>query len=142
MLIGEVRAMNDREKLVELLNKAIRYAINNCKNKDPRAILDTPDVADYLLANGVTVQEWIPVTERLPKNDYDKHWKERQYYLVCLQNGTMRVAHYGYKEYGWWVDSHHCVLEAKRYTGVTHWMPPPEPPKKEVKEHVLRGESE
>jgi hypothetical protein len=73
MLIGEVRAMNDREKLVELLNKAIRYAINNCKNKDPRAILDTPDVADYLLANGVTFErskaQWV-----LNKKWYSGKW--------------------------------------------------------------------
>ena len=50
--------MTDREKLIELIR-------------------GTPDVkvwpdaggkiADHLIANGVTVQKWIPVTERLPK---------------------------------------------------------------------------
>ena len=28
-------------------------------------------IADNLIANGVTVQKWIPVTERLPKNEVD-----------------------------------------------------------------------
>lgn len=27
--------------------------------------------ADYMIANGVTVQKWIPVTERLPENEKD-----------------------------------------------------------------------
>ena len=25
-------------------------------------------IADHLIANGVTIQKWIPVTERLPKS--------------------------------------------------------------------------
>lgn len=69
--------------------------------------------------------KWIPVSERLPKNDYEKHWKERQYYLVHLQYGQLRVARYGYKKYDWWVDSHDCVLSDEHYTGVTHWLPLP-----------------
>ena len=72
--------------------------------------------------------EWISVDERLPENDYGKHWKERQYYLVMTEpSGLMRVAHYGYKEYGWWIDSHNTVID--RFDKVTHWMPLPEPPK-------------
>lgn len=104
--------MNEREKLVELLNKSIRYAINNCKNKDPRAILDTPDVADYLLANGVTVQRWIPVTERLP--DIDEKC------LLCMEN---RITKYR------WVTIGYFHTNYDEY--VTHWIPLPEPPKGE-----------
>ena len=49
--------MNVREKLIEILRKPIF----------PRELADPIEaVADYLLDNGVTVQEWIPVTERLP----------------------------------------------------------------------------
>jgi hypothetical protein len=74
--------------------------------------------------------EWISVDERLPENDYGKHWKERQYYLVMTEpTGLMRVARYGYKEYGWWVDGHSCVLDERNYKRVTHWMPLPEAPK-------------
>lgn len=76
---------------------------------------------------------WIPVTERLPENDYGKHWKERNRYLVRFEpSGLMCVAHYGYKEYDWWIDGHDCVLSATNFKEVTHWMPLPEPPKEDV----------
>ena len=47
------------------------------------------DVADYLISNGVTVQEWIPVTERLPERDKEvllivHGWEDRLYYTGCL----------------------------------------------------------
>lgn len=77
--------------------------------------------------------EWIDVNEWLPENDYGKHWKDRQHYLVLLKpSGLMRVAKFGYKEHNWWIDSHDSVLDSKFYTEVTHWMPLPEPPKGEV----------
>ena len=47
--------MNVREKLVELLAPT-------SLNFEEAAYL-----ADYLVKNGVTVQEWIPVTDRLPE---------------------------------------------------------------------------
>ena len=83
----------------------------------------------------MTVQEWISVKDRLPENDYGKHWKERKHYLVRLEpSGLMCVAHYGYKEYGWWIDGHDCVLSATNFKEVTHWMELnnlPQPPKGE-----------
>lgn len=76
--------------------------------------------------NGV---EWISVTERLPENDYGKHWKERKHYLVMTEpSGLMRVARFGYKEHLWWVDSHDTVMTSVNYAKVTHWMPLPQPP--------------
>ena len=49
--------MDVREKLIEILRKPIF----------PNELVDpTEAVSDYLLDNGVTVQEWIPVTERFP----------------------------------------------------------------------------
>ena len=49
--------MDVREKLVELIESA-RYWGGNTSE----------EIADNLLENGVTVQEWIPVNERLPEN--------------------------------------------------------------------------
>ena len=50
--------MDVREKLIEILRKPIF----------PHELVDpTEAVADYLLDSGVTVQEWISVTERLPE---------------------------------------------------------------------------
>ena len=130
--------MTDKEKLVEMLR------VHPCYNVDCEKCDEFQDdcwlwkLADKLLANGVRLEEkqatsdkaseWIPVSERLPENDYGKHWKERKYYLVCLKNGQMLVARYGYKEYGWWIDSHDCVIERNLAMSVTHWMPLPQPP--------------
>ena len=48
--------MDVREKLVELLDIIIQPGQKTLG-----------DIADHLIANGVTVQEWISVTERLPE---------------------------------------------------------------------------
>ena len=83
-------------------------------------------VAEHLYNAGYRKQEWISVDDRLPENDYGKHWKERQHYLVMTEpSGLMRVARFGNKEFPWWIDSHDTVVTTK----VTHWMPLPEPPK-------------
>ena len=129
--------MDVREKLVELLqdenNPVCRWFPNNM------AIMQ---LVDYLISNGVTVQEWIPVDDRLP--EYPGH------YLVCTSinywhggcmdinenhkyhpNGTpvgydgttMSVIDCYYDVTGHWnrvCDSH-----------VTHWMPIPKPPEGE-----------
>ena len=50
--------MDVREKLVELLKTL----------PTRNGYTDLEDIADHLIANGVTVQEWISVTERLPEN--------------------------------------------------------------------------
>ena len=115
-----------REKLIALLETVVSPKEVLC---DGEVLVSTSRVADHLIANGVTVQEWISVKDGMPENDYGKHWKERRHYLVRLQNGMMVVARYGYKDYGWWIDSHDCVLDKERYREVTHWMPLPQPPK-------------
>ena len=53
--------MTDREKLIEVLNNSFE------KQYEKRCLLTAPHTADDLIANGVTVQKWIPVTERLPE---------------------------------------------------------------------------
>ena len=49
--------MDVREKLVELIESA-RYCGSNTSE----------EIAENLIAHGVTVQEWIPVDDRLPEN--------------------------------------------------------------------------
>lgn len=100
-----------REKLIELQK-------TNCHGEKP-CVLDCFEcMADHLIANGVTIQRWIPVTERLPDNlqtvlcytNFDEvrmwQWNERWKSWIGL------VADYG-KDV------------------VTHWMPLPEAPKEE-----------
>ena len=58
--------MDVREKLVELIKEGIRKGLR--ARGDDRLDYSFEDVADHLIANGVTVQEWVPVDERLPQN--------------------------------------------------------------------------
>ena len=104
--------MDVRGKLIEILRKPIF----------PHELVDpTEAVADYLLDNGVTVQEWIPVEERLPENDVMVIG-----YTPC--DGFMFVGYYHEeKKYDWrqWY-----IVTAMRSTKVmkkkvTHWMPLP-----------------
>lgn len=55
--------MTDREKLLGLIISA--------KRDDPETGSFTEWLTDYLLESGVTMQRWIPVTERLPENEVD-----------------------------------------------------------------------
>ena len=53
-----------REKLIELLETVVSPKEVLC---DGEVLVSTARVADHLIANGVTIQKWIPVTERLPE---------------------------------------------------------------------------
>ena len=69
--------------------------------------------ADHLIANGVTVQEWISVDDRLPEP------KEE---AICIDaDGDMIIG--TYTECGWMFP---CYCKRP-----THWMPLPQPPKGE-----------
>ena len=113
--------MDVREKLVELLKSVLPNFRNNMAYWGEKPIYE---FADCLLANGVTVQEWISVNDRLPepKHEFDA----RNWYLVALSNGVVKELAYEFHNhsvfgYGW------------RETAypVTHWMPLPEMPKGE-----------
>ena len=103
--------MDVKEKLVEILRKPIF----------PHELVDpTEAVADYLLDNGVTVQEWISVDDRLPEEkvncivhykhaycDNDDYWAIG----ICFYDGEKFQMGLSYK--------------------VTHWQYLPQPPKGE-----------
>lgn len=91
--------------------------VHNSKGQD--FVTYNVDLAAHLIANGVTIPKWIPVTERLP---------EEPLQTVLVTNGTeVCVGTYSvvYDEFAVM-----CGRKHKRF-GVTHWMPLPEPPKKE-----------
>ena len=55
------------EKLVDLINQKQVWGIDqNQPRKRDILLLENEELADHLVANGVTVQEWISVKERLP----------------------------------------------------------------------------
>lgn len=119
----EEKAIEEMAKVIERTEQIARDA--HCGLPSPRMY------AKDLYWRGYRKQsEWISVDERLPENDYGKHWKERQHYLVMTEpSGLMRVARFGSKEFPWWVDSHDTVMTSANYAKVTHWMPLPEAPK-------------
>lgn len=116
----------------DILRAVQKYGINVDKEELLRALQYDRNQYEKGYDDGkADALKWISVKDRLPENDYGKHWKERPHYLVCLANGLMMVATFGFKEHEWWIDSHSCVLSKEHYREVTHWMPLPEPPKGE-----------
>ena len=118
--------MDVREKLVELLGADIcKY--NYCEdcecfeNEEECFATINYSMADHLISHGVTVQEWISVKDRVPKNS--------GHYLVMHRNkhtGSTSIAIETYikcKIGEWW--SNDYVYD------VTHWMPLPKPLKGE-----------
>ena len=106
--------MDVREKLVEIVKKAA-YSSLPSNTEDFHLNMFVMN----LLAHGVTVQEWIPVTERLPENIANRAL------VVCERSNGVFYAHY---EKPFWIN-----LETDKpfISTVTHWMPLPEPPKGE-----------
>lgn len=103
--------MTIREKLIEIL----KVPIFPHEQADPAEV-----VADYLLDNGVTIQKWIPVTERLPKPGEFVlfHYAKNNRNPTMHAKNTMAVGRYEYKMF--LVDG--CSVK------VTHWMPLPKGP--------------
>ena len=99
--------MDVREKLVELIIDA--------KRTDPETGSFTEYLADHLIANGVTVQEWVSVDDRLPDDD--------EVVIICTDKNFV----YAGELIGdtWFLDNDSWTAT------VTHWMPMPNPPKGE-----------
>ena len=114
--------MDVREKLVDLIIDA--------KRTDPETGSFAEYLADHLIGNGVTVQEWISVKDRLPDN------KEHDWVLaqVVEDNGFMhipRVMEYRQAKNDWFEETYGWLSEHNGVFTVTHWMPLPEPPEGE-----------
>ena len=97
--------MDVREKLIDLLTG---HSIDTQQ--------DVEYVADHLISNGVTVQEWISVKDRLPEEKVDCIVHYRHAYCddddywaigICFYDGEKFQINPAYK--------------------VTHWMPMPNP---------------
>ena len=95
--------MDVREKLVELLE----VDLSGSDGYEPELI------ADYMISNGVTVQEWKPISE--PP-------KEKGTYLVCTDIGGVLLGH-------WYGTAWNAGGGAKKH--LAYWMEKPQPPKGE-----------
>ena len=107
---------NTREKLIDLLEEiACRTDDERCQKCEEQDCVRCAyeNVADHLIANGVTVQKWIPVTERLPE----------PLTIVFIWDSTNKRVTDAY------MTRHKEWIGISMSHEVTHWMPLPEPPK-------------
>ena len=128
--------MDVREKLVEIMeglgcNDEYCKDCEFCSDIDGCVHRQKEIIADRLIANGVTVQEWVSVKGRLPETD--------GIYIVCdcRLNGNPWIHTAGFRK----ASSSWCELHGMYYDDVygryseqdkfTHWMPMPNPPKGE-----------
>ena len=114
--------MDVREKLVELLNSIIDGGFKwHSHLYESGEQLNNDEIASHLIDHGVTVQEWIPVTERLPEVD-------QPVMIFAFGKSVGEGVYRGHNGF------HHVW---KMYTSsgtywddeVTHWQPLPQPPK-------------
>ena len=109
--------MDVREKLVELIFDSLcRHVDKSCKLAE--------NIADDLIANGVTVQEWISVKDRLPEDSNDGFAD-----AVLVTDGF--VQHMAYFVGGEWRFAESGEIKEPMWDRITHWMPLPQPPKGE-----------
>ena len=111
--------MDVREKLIELLDDMQRsgtcYFGGAVENKK---------IADHLISNGVIVQKWISVKDRLPEYSNDGFAD-----AVLVTDGF--VQHMAYFVGGEWRFAESGEIKEPMWYRITHWMPLPNPPKGE-----------
>ena len=101
--------MDVREKLVELQLQA-----DITDNISENGTQHREFIADLMIANGVTVQEWISVKDRLPT-----------IYDADADGCVLAIHKAGNKRY------YHWRSVANNPFDFTHWMKTPQPPKGE-----------
>ena len=105
--------MDVKEKLVGLIFESLcRHIHKSCKLAE--------NIADDLISNGVTVQEWISVKDRLPEKDQKVVFYNYSYDAVYAG----RFNYIGVRGTIWF------RVGKTSYSG-NYWMPLPEPPKED-----------
>ena len=104
--------MDVREKLVELI------CCTPCVGYSSRTSVE--HIADWLIANGVTVQEWVSVDDRLPEEKVKCIVRYKHAYCDNDDYWAIGISFYDGKEF-------QIGLSYK----VTHWQYLPKPPKGE-----------
>lgn len=124
-----------RETLVELICEAHSKATDAEVFADATYAQQLEMEADHLIANGVTIQRWIPVEERLPETHKTADGCVCSDVLIFRQKTTV---HMGYCVKQIEIIAEEPVVITRwydqaghRWEDVTHWTPLPEPPKEE-----------
>lgn len=92
------------------------------------------EIAEHLIENGVTVQRWIPVTERLPEAEriaWTKKHPDTALKVLAIIQGSDQAAELWYSgifegKPSFWALSYNG--ESTVSYAVTHWMPMPKLP--------------
>ena len=122
--------MDVREKLVELQLQA-----DIADNISENGTQHREFIADLMIANGVTVQEWISVEDRLPSDEQDvlviaHGWGGRLVYVGSYKRVEAQkswLTGITNKSSEWLL----CGWSYLKEPMVTHWMPLPKPPEGE-----------
>lgn len=103
---------NSKEKLAAALGKSLHYGYGTlCL------------IAEELMAEGVTVQKWISVKDRLPEADAGK--------VLCITKfGHYKILQW-IETFDCWSDPYGIDFTNFRNGYVAYWMPLPQPPKGE-----------
>ena len=115
--------MDVREKLVEI----IQNSVGGCARHWAEVI------ADGLIANGVTVQEWISVKERLPQEN-EPVGTLCETVQVLLNNGKVSVGWCNRRTKLWYhmnYDEDYFISNDYDHTPVIAWQPLAQPSKGE-----------
>ena len=130
--------MDVREKLVELIAQKVcdtwseecdewlPHDCGKCYAND----CHISEIADHLIAHGVTVQEWISVDDRLPEDDLPKDTKKKMIRCLAYTNkGTIKPC----VRQRWEVNGKLVPWQWNKdlFAKPTHWMYYPQPPKGE-----------
>lgn len=123
--------MDVKEKLVEILKTKYDHFCDQCSiNKDSKYI---ENLASYLIANGVTVQEWIPAKEHLPQENEPED-TVCELVQVLLVNGDVSTGWCNRRTKLWWHLSYGAsdfIDYDYDHTPVIAWQPLAQPPKGE-----------
>lgn len=130
--------MDVREKLIGLIANAKYICANDYSDHT-----EDEYIADTLLDNGVTVQEWISVKDRLPEPEQEVLLCTREIETYGKHNEKKKIyrnIYIGYLDGHEWITFYCYGCEyifrmnekfPNETIEVTHWMPIPEPPKEE-----------
>ena len=127
--------MDVREKLVELLNEVQETGVNEIPAGFgyTSEYVNNETVASHLISNGVTVQEWISVKERLPQEN-EPVGTLCETVQVLLNNGKVSVGWCNRRTKLWYhmpYDEDFVISNGYDNTPVIAWKPLAQPPKGE-----------
>lgn len=102
---------NTREKLIELLFDCVSENLTPEQKSSNRLTIEINhgNIADHLIAHGVTVQEWISASEPPTRKDADKYGR-----VLAMEMGMMALVNYKGP-----------INYPDRFP---YWMPLPQPP--------------